>query len=126
MTREEYSKIAKKLESVDFCKSEDPTMNDYDDKFRELIKNRINHCENNLKNNLHHARSTGRGQIIVWPGGHFSYPTYEALVQSLEMCIEEWSPLIWEQIIRRMADEKCTDTQMYYIASECLLLGRNF
>ena len=126
MTREDYSKLAEKLESVSYWQGEAPTVKDYDDKFRELIKNRLEHCENSLKDNLNHAYSTNSGLMIIWKGGHFSYPVYEALVQSLTIPTEEWSALIWEQIIRQMADEKCTDTQMYYIASEYLLVGSRF
>lgn len=119
MTKEEYSKLIDKLEVDDYIITERTTIKDYEDEFRKLIENRLQHCEEQFRTNLQHAKSNGN--IIVWNGGHFSYPTYEALVNSRKEAIEEWNGLVWEQIIRQMAREHCDNVIMYDIASEgCL------
>ena len=126
MTKEEYSSLIEKLVVIDYWTPEEHiTMKDYEDQFRQLIERRIQHCEEQLKANLHRANSLCDGQIIVWPRGHFSYPVYEALVNSRDVSIEEWNALVWEQVIRQMARSRCDDMIMYDIASEgCLCGGR--
>ena len=124
MRKEEYSNLIKNLEVVDYWTPEVRiTMKDYEDQFRDLVERRIQHCEKELKANLHRAKSLSDCQIIVWPRGHFSYPTYEALVNSRDIAIEEWNALIWEQVIRQMARSYCDDPIMYDIASEGCLCG---
>ena len=123
MTKEEYSNLVKNLVVVDYWTPEEQiTMKDYEYQFRQLIERRIQHCEEQLKANLHLANSLCDGQI----GGHFSYPVYEALINSHNEVIEEWSALVWEQIIRQMAREHSINVIMYDIASEgCLCGGRH-
>lgn len=124
MTREEYSNLVEKLVVVNYWTPEDRiTIKDYEDEFRELVEKRIQHCEEQLKANLHRANSLCDGQMIVWPGGHFSYPVYEALINSRNVAIEKWNALVWEQIIRQMAREHYDDIVMYDIASEGCLCG---
>ena len=124
MTREEYFNLVKNLEVVNNWTPEDRiTMKDYETSFRDLVERRIQHCEEQLKANLHHAKSLPYGQIIVWPRGHFSYPVYEALINSRDIAIEKWNALVWEQIIRQMARSHCDDMIMYDIASEGCLCG---
>lgn len=127
MTREEYSSLIEKLVVVDYWTPEEQiTIKDYENQFRQLIEKRIQHCEEQLKANLHHAKSLPQGQIIVWPGGHFSYPVYEALINSRGAAIEEWNALVWEQVIRQMARENCNNVIMYDIASEGCLCGERY
>lgn len=127
MTSKEYSNLVKNLVVVDYWTPEEQvTMKDYEHQFRQLIERRIQHCEEQLKANLHNANSLCDGQIIVWPRGHFSYPVYEALIDSHNMAIEEWSALVWEQIIRQMAREHSNNVIMYDIASEGCLCGGRF
>lgn len=127
MTREEYSNLVKNLVVVDYWAPEEQiTMKDYEDQFRQLVERRIQHCEGQLKANLHRANSLCDGQIIVWPRGHFSYPVYEALINSRDVAIEEWNALVWEQVIRQMARENCNNVIMYDIASEGCLCGERY
>ena len=127
MTREEYSNLVKNLVVVDYWTPEKQiTIKDYEDQFRQLVERRIQHCEGQLKANLHRANSLCDGQIIVWPGGHFSYPVYEALINSRDVAIEEWNALVWEQVIRQMARENCNNVIMYDIASEGCLCGERY
>ena len=124
MRKEEYSNLVKNLEVVDYWTPEERiTMKDYEDQFRQFVERRIQHCEEQLKDNLHWAKSLLHGQIIVWPRGHFSYPVYEALVNSRDIAIEEWNALVWEQVIRQMARSYCDDMIMYDIATEGCLCG---
>lgn len=127
MTGEEYSNLVKNLVVVDYWTPDKQiTMKDYEDQFRQLVERRIQHCEGQLKANLHRANSLCDGQIIVWSGGHFSYPVYEALANSRDVAIEEWNALVWEQVIRQMAREHCEDVIMYDIASEVCLCGERY
>lgn len=58
MIREEYSSLIEKLVVVDYWTPEEQiTMKDYKDQFRQLVENRIQHCEKELKANLHRANS---------------------------------------------------------------------
>lgn len=58
MTREEYSNLVKNLVVVDYWTPEEQiTMKDYEDQFRQLVEERIQHCEGQLKTNLHHTNS---------------------------------------------------------------------
>ena len=124
MTREEYSNLVKNLEVVDYWTPKVRiTIEDYENQFRDLIERRIQHCEKELKANLHRANSLSDCQIVVWPGGHFSYLTYEALINSRDVAIEKWSALVWEQVIRQMARENYNNVIMYDIASEGCLCG---
>lgn len=124
MTKEEYSNLAKNLEVVNHWIPKDRiTIKDFEYEFRQLIENRIYHCEKQLKANLHRAKSSCGGLVVVWSGGHFSYPVYEALVNSRNVAIEKWNALVWEQIIRQMAREHYDDIVMYDIASEGCLCG---
>lgn len=86
-----------------------------------MLNNRINHCYEELKNHADEAKITNN-QIVVWKDGHFSYPVFEELLAAKELRMEEWPILIWQQIIRQMAIEQSTDTDLYYVATEWLLL----
>ena len=127
MTREVYTNLVKNLVVVNYWTPEKQiTMKDYEDQFRQFVERRIQHCESKLKANLHRANSLCDGQIIVWPRGHFSYPVYEALINSRDIAIEEWNALVWQQVIRQMARSYCDDITMYDIASEGCLCGERY
>lgn len=127
MTEKDYLYAVEQLEAVDiYIPEQQVSVMDYEDEFRELIEHRIEHCEYNLKTNIQHAKSTMQGQIIVWPGGHFSWPVYKALIESREQHPFEWSALVWEQIIRQMARESCRNVLMYDMASEGCLCGKRY
>lgn len=94
---------------------------EYQTLFTTLLNNRINHCYKELKSHADEAKITNN-QIVVWKDGHFSYPVFEELLAAKELRMEEWPILIWQQIIRQMAIEQSTDTDLYYVATEWLLL----
>ena len=37
--------------------------------------------------------------------------------------MKEWSAIIWQQIIRQLAIEQSTDVDLYYVATEWLLVS---
>ena len=90
--------------------------------FTTLLNNRINHCYEELKSHADEAKVNNNQTIVVWEDGHFSLPVFEELLAAKELKMELWSVLIWQQIIRQMAIEQSTDTDLYYVATEWLLL----
>ena len=91
--------------------------------FTTLLNNRINHCYEELKSHADEARGIDNQTIIIWKGGHFSLPVFEELLVAKELKMKEWSVIIWQQIIRQMAIEQSTDVDLYYIATEWLLMS---
>lgn len=89
--------------------------------FTTLLNNRINHCYEELKSHANEARVINNQTMVVWKDGHFSLPVFEELLAAKELKMKEWSVLIWQQIIRQMAIEQSTDTDLYYVATEWLL-----
>ena len=90
--------------------------------FTTLLNNRINHCYEELKSHADEAKVNNNQTIVFWKDGHFSLPVFEELLAAKELKMEEWSIIIWQQIIRQMAIEQSTDTDLYYVATEWLLL----
>lgn len=91
--------------------------------FRRMIENRIEHCKESLEKNLHRVDGIQNESVVVWDGGHFSLPTYEALVNSRNISIYKWSALIWQQVIRQMAREEDINPILFDVASEGCLCG---
>lgn len=89
--------------------------------FTTLLNNRINHCYEELKNHVDEAKVNNNQTIVFWKDGHFSLPVFEELLAAKELKMKEWPMLIWQQIIRQMAIEQSTDTDLYYVATEWLL-----
>ena len=122
--KEEVLKLIETLPSVE-------TFNRYEAKrsekeyqvlFTTLLNNRINHCYEELKSHADEAKVINNQTIVVWKNGHFSLPVFEELLAAKELKMKEWSVIIWQQIIRQMAIEQSTDVDLYYIATEWLLL----
>ena len=90
--------------------------------FTTLLNNRINHCYEELKSHANEAKVNNNQTIVVWKDGHFSLPVFEELLAAKELKMNEWPVIIWQQIIRQMAIEQSTDTDLYYVATEWLLL----
>lgn len=120
--KKEILKLIKTLPSVEpfyICEAKQ-NEKEYRVLFTTLLNNRINHCYEELKKHVDEAKVTNN-KVIVWKGGHFSYPVFEELLVAKELKMEEWPMLIWQQIIRQMAIEQSTDTDLYYAATEWLL-----
>ena len=90
--------------------------------FTTLLNNRINHCYEELKSHADEAKVNNNQTIVFWKNGHFSLPVFEELLAAQELKMKEWSVIIWQQIIRQMAIEQSTDADLYYVATEWLLL----
>ena len=90
--------------------------------FTTLLNNRINHCYEELKSHADEAKVNNNQTIVAWKDGHFSLPVFEELLAAKELKMKEWSIIIWQQIVRQMAIEQSTDVDLYYVATEWLLL----
>ena len=90
--------------------------------FRKVIESRIDHCVNNLKAHANEAKVAFA--IVVWPTGHFSVPVYESLLEARNQDWRNWSPEVWQQIIRQMIEDKCEDHTMFQIATEFILVAK--
>lgn len=101
------------------------TLYKYEDKFREILKKRIEHCENSFKANMDKAYIQDPCfPVAFWDKGHFSYPTYVNMIETLEFPINKWEPGAWVQIVRQMARMDNIDPVLFDIASECIELGK--
>ena len=123
--KEEVLKLIETLPSVE-------TFNRYEAKrsekeyqvlFTTLLNNRINHCYEELKSHADEAKVINNQTIVVWKNGHFSLPVFEELLAAKELKMKEWSVIIWQQIVRQMAIEQSIDADLYYVATEWLLMS---
>ena len=97
----------------------------YEAKFREILKKRIEHCENSFKANIDKAYiQDPYFPVAFWGEGHFSYPTYVNMIETLELPINKWELAAWVQIVRQMARMDNIDPVLFDIASECIALGK--
>ena len=86
--------------------------------FKQIISNRIAHCNGQLKNNEVIAEDDNF--FFFKNGEHYSKPVMEALVQN----IEHWNALVWQQIVRQLWEEDSRDKNLFYIATESLLVAK--
>ena len=123
MNNEQHTEVMRLIANLpieeDNIREARPSLQEAENFFREVIKSRINHCVNNLKA---HANEAKAGlTTVVWPTGYFSVPVYESLLKAQNQDWRDWSPLIWQQIIRQMAEEDCKNNIMFKIATEFIL-----
>ena len=123
MNNEQHTEVMRLIANLpvaeDNIREARPSLQEAENFFREVIKSRINHCVNNLKAHANEAKVAS--SIVVWPTGHFSVPVYESLLEAQNLDWDDWSPLIWQQIIRQMAEEGCKNNIMFRIATELIL-----
>ena len=97
---------------------------DLDTYFKRVITRRMCHCATSLLYKYKQASKTPSGKYVMFNDNtHFSKPVYEALLSALETHYEEWSSLVWLQVVRQMHSEHSTDDEMFDIATEFLLVA---
>lgn len=116
------------INNVDEVKDmERPTSIDPDDLdryFKNVITRRLFHCATSLISKCRRASKTPSGKYVMFDDNtHFSKPVYKALLSALEVRHEEWSPLVWQQVVRQMHSEHSTDNEMFDIATEFFLVA---
>ena len=123
--KEEVLKLIETLPSVEIFNRYEAKRSEkeYQVLFTTLLNNRINHCYEELKSHADEAKVNNNQTIVVWKDGHFSLPVFEELLAAKELKMKEWSVIIWQQIIRQMAIEQSTDVDLYYVATEWLLMS---
>ena len=119
--KEEVLKLIETLPSAVYTYEAKRSEKEYQVLFTTLLNNRINHCYEELKRHANEAKVTNNQIIVFWKDGHFSLPVFEELLAAKELKMKKWSIIIWQQIIRQMAIEQSTDTDLYYVATEWLL-----
>ena len=126
MNNEQHTEVMRLIANLpvaeDNTKEARPSLQEAENFFREVIKSRINHCVNNLKAHANEAKVASIA--VVWPTGHFSVPVYESLLEAQNQDWKDWSPLIWQQIIRQMTEEDCKNNIMFRIATEFILVKK--
>lgn len=122
---QEVIDIIKTLPAVTSARSyETPiSLADAEKVFKKVIEQRLQHCLEQLKNHANEASYVEDHGVIVWKGGHFSIPVYDALLDAQEQGIKEWDRLVWQQIIRQMAIQGGYEPIYFHIATEFLLCG---
>lgn len=97
---------------------------DLDAYFKGVITRRMCHCVTSLLYKYKQASKTPSGEYVIFDDNtHFSKPVYEALSSALEVRHEEWPPIVWQQIVRQLHTEHCTDDEMFDIATEFFLVA---
>ena len=94
----------------------------YEFEFKQVISNRIAHCNGQLKNNEVIAEDDNF--FFFKNGEHYSKPVMEALKEALVQNIEHWNSLIWQQIVRQLWEDDSRDKNLFYIATESLLVAK--
>lgn len=126
MNNEQHTEVMRLIANLpvaeDNTREARPSLQEAENFFREVIKSRINHCVNNLKAHANEAKVASIA--VVWPTGHFSVPVYESLLKAQNQDWKDWSPLIWQQIIRQMAEENCKNNIMFRTATEFILVKK--
>ena len=126
MNNEQHTEVMRLIANLsvaeDNTREARPSLQEAENFFREVIKSRINHCVNNLKAHANEAKVASIA--VVWPTGYFSVPVYESLLEAQNQDWKDWSPLIWQQIIRQMAEEDCKNNIMFRIATEFILVKK--
>lgn len=99
-----------------------PDKKELEEKFKEIIKNRIEHCENELYSHLDEAVLIG--PIVYWDGGHFSKPVYDNLQRAYKQPMSSWDRMTWQQIIRQLYSMNHTEEsrRLFFAATEILLV----
>ena len=98
----------------------DTLKSSHESEFKQVILNRIVHCNEQLKNN--EIIDKNDTFFFFKNGGHYSIPVIRALVDALMQNIEQWSSLVWQQIVRQLWEENNRNKNLFYIATEMLLV----
>ena len=126
MNNEQHTEVMRLIANLpiaeDNTREARPSLQEAENFFREVIKSRIQHCVNNLKAHANEAKVASIA--VVWSTGYFSVPVYESLLEAQNQDWKDWSPLIWQQIIRQMAEEDCKNNIMFRIATEFILVKK--
>ena len=122
---QEVIDIIKTLPVVDSAKSDEISVSEKEAEtvFRQIIEQRLQHCLTQLKEHVKEASYLDGHGVVVWKGGHFFMPVYEALLKAQEQEMRDWSTLIWQQIVRQMAIQGYS-YEYFYIATEFLVTSR--
>lgn len=96
------------------------TLKSRESEFKQVIVNRITHCNEQLKNN--EIVDKDDNFFFFKNGEHYSIPVIRALTDALMQNIEQWNPLIWQQIVRQLWEENNRNKNLFYIATEMLLV----
>lgn len=89
---------------------------------KQVIKNRIAHCEQQLADNKNNIRYEDEFLIIFTNGDHYSKPVMSALKEALTIQdFRQWNALVWQQIVRQLWEDDSRDKKLFYFATEMLL-----
>lgn len=96
---------------------------DIESEFKTLIQTRIFRCVGSViaaRNNKKEI-SNYHNKCLFWDDKHFSVPVCDALEEALDQTIDQWSKLVWQQIVRLYVDYNY-NSQLFQYATEKLLV----
>lgn len=103
LTKENYTELVKTVKSVMSVTTKETSKPcDLEQSFKQVLLDRIEHCETELRNHISEAVSTNSGLIICWETGHFSYPVYEHMSDQITESYKSWDKATWQQVIRHL------------------------
>ena len=92
--------------------------------FKSVITRRLCHCAENLVSKYQNGAKTPSGEYVMFNDRtHFSKPVYKEMLNALKVRHEKWNPLVWQQVVRQLHTEHCTDDDMFDIATEYFLVA---
>lgn len=98
---------------------------------KELLSERIDHCEGSLAKALATKQcEVKHNSIVTWEGGHFTLPIYNAMVRDFHKDWQDYSFTTWAQIMKQYAFSLAADkirpnNDFVNFAMECLAVVRN-
>lgn len=100
-------------------------LNPHEYEFKQVISNRITHCDKQLRKNINNIAYRNECFIHFNNGEHYSIPVIRELEDALTQSILQWTSLVWQQIVRQLWEENNRNKNLFYIATEMLLV-KNF
>ena len=103
LTKEIYTALVKNVKSVDYVvvnRIERPQ--DLEQTFKQVLQDRMEHCETELRTHISESVSTCSGLVIGWKTGHFAYPVYEHMSKQVNISYKKWDIATWQQIVRHL------------------------
>lgn len=117
-----FIKEIQDVKDLEPLSSHDP--DELDKYFKSVITRRLCHCGTSLLSKYQNGAKTPSGEYVMFNDKtHFSKPVYADMLNALKVRHEEWSPLVWQQVVRQMHSEHSTDDDEFDIATEYFLVA---
>lgn len=127
LTKETYTELIKGVETSEYTTTNEVVKpHDLKQAFKQVLRDRMEHCESELRKHISEAVSTNSRLIICWKTGHFSHPVYEHMRDQITESYESWDRATWQQVIRHLFLNKgkygVIEDYLFNYATEMILI----